>query len=144
MNCKNCRGENVSCCLYGNLLALEKMRWNPINTAAGKSRKTPQDPQWTKQPRTHILTGFETPTIYCTTYKSSKIPEICKSNWTFFKRCCQENELHDPTVCNSEPSALSLNCTAASLLSYQGPSCWPRLYLTHSGTQQTYTASGLP
>lgn len=50
-------------CLYGNELTLEKMRRNPINTAAGKSRKTPQDPRRPKHPRTHILAGFDTPTI---------------------------------------------------------------------------------
>lgn len=32
-------------CLYGNKLTLEKMRQNPINTAAGESRKTPWDSQ---------------------------------------------------------------------------------------------------
>lgn len=40
-------------CLYGNKLTLEKMRQNPINTAAGKSRKTPWDSQWPTHPRTH-------------------------------------------------------------------------------------------
>lgn len=45
--------------LYGNKWRLEKMRRNPINTAAGKSRK---GPQWPTRLATHKLTGFEIPT----------------------------------------------------------------------------------
>lgn len=132
-------------CLYGNKLTLEKMRQNPINTAAGKSRKTPSDSQWPTHPRTHthkLWYSVYKPLASCQSKKQKK--SIGLSNWSDtmkpskpFKRCCQDKRMNHRTQHSTVWTICSeFELYSGLLLYHRGASGWPRLYLTHSGTEQ--------
>lgn len=134
-------------CLYGNKLTLEKMRQNPINTAAGKSRKTPWDSQWPTHPRTH------TRRLWYSSYKPLQVVnlkrrrnpagwviEVTPWNLQNFSKMLssQGDEPQDPTLyCMLVGNICSeFEVQSGLLLYYQGASGWPGPYLTRSGTEQ--------
>ena len=134
-------------CLYGNKLTLEKMRQNPINTAAGKSRKTPWDSQWPTHPRTHAhrLWYSSYKPLQVVNLKSRRNPSgwvIEVTPWRLQNYCrmlsSQEDEPQDLwlyyTLVRNICSTFELY--SGLLLYSQGASGWPRLYLTHSGTEK--------
>lgn len=137
-------------CLDGNKLTLEKMRQNPINTAAGKSRKTLWDSQWPTHPKNTHTQG-----LWYSSYKPLQVVNLKSRRntlgwvtkvmpWKFqdFLRMllCQKYDLQDTIVlyCMLVGNICSESELQRGFLLYnQSTSGWPRLYLTHSGTKQS-------
>lgn len=117
------------------------MRQNPINTAAGKSRK---GPQWPTRPTTHKLTGSDIPTR-----NHMRVAGLKRSPSGWVTGVTPLKPFLEGAVKRTKRRTQTLYCTLVwSICSefelYSGPphrydggtSGWPRLYLTQSGTEQ--------